>query len=508
MDLLESSDKISTGITYQYLSTIITLFEGFLFYVFIVHYFSTETVGAISLLSAILSLFTMIFSLGLGTGIQHFISYYLGKNDASRVKEIIIKMSIIGVFLGLISFLFLWFTAPFFSNILFHTYKYTTFLEILGIALISNVINQITFSMLLGLQNFKSNAIRSIIASTISYTSFIPLLWFYHNPITIIVSWGIGYYIGTILTFIFLIHKINDIKVRKVGDVKLDLIFSYSIPIFISGLIGYGATTIDRFTVSYFLNLSEMGIYNFSLLIVSALTILVSPFSTILLPKLSELFGKEDYETMKLYVSKTIEILTALYLPIALLIAAISPSILLFLSGEEYLAGYIPVTIILIINSTFISANIMGVTLQAIRKTRIFILSSGLALLSNFVLSTILIPKYGIDGAGVAFSSIYIMSFIVLFYYAKKYDTVRFEKIKLFKIYLAGFLMFIVMFLIQHHFGYSLTKLVLYIIFGLLIYVFLIKITKTFKNEDLDLFLMLLSDRFSKFKNIIKKILL
>ncbi|MEM3844606.1 MAG: hypothetical protein QXU98_02730 [Candidatus Parvarchaeota archaeon] len=79
MSLIADRDKISTGVTYQYISTIIGILEGFLFYLFIVHFFSTEIVGAIALLSAILALFSIIYSLGLGTGVQHFISYYIGQ---------------------------------------------------------------------------------------------------------------------------------------------------------------------------------------------------------------------------------------------------------------------------------------------------------------------------------------------------------------------------------------------------------------------------------------------
>ena len=161
-----------------------------------------------------------------------------------------------------------------------------------------------------------------------------------------------------------------------------------------------------------------MGIYNFSLLIVSALSILITPFGAILLPKLSEYYGKREYDKMRLLGSKAIEVLMAVYMPIALLVAAISKPILLFIANREYLPGYIPIITILVINSIFISSNILGVTLQAIRKTRIFLLSSSLALASNFVLSVILIPRFGIDGAGIAFSSIYIMGFAVVFYYS------------------------------------------------------------------------------------------
>ncbi|MEM3873150.1 MAG: hypothetical protein QXE05_11385 [Nitrososphaeria archaeon] len=63
------------------------------------------------------------------------------------------------------------------------------------------------------------------------------------------------------------------------------------------------------------------------------------------------------------------------------------------------------------------------------------------------------------------------------------------------------------MFLVQDYFGYSILKLIVYIIAGFAIYIGLIRITKTFKNEDLDLFLIFLSDRYFKIKRVIQKII-
>ncbi|MGC9088499.1 MAG: MATE family efflux transporter, partial [Conexivisphaera sp.] len=114
MDLLEDADSISKGATYQYIYTIVMIFEGFLFYIFIVHFFSTEIVGAIALLSAILALFQIIFSLGLGTGVQHFISYYLGRKDPDAIGHIIKKMGLVSVLLGIFAFIVTWVSAPLF----------------------------------------------------------------------------------------------------------------------------------------------------------------------------------------------------------------------------------------------------------------------------------------------------------------------------------------------------------------------------------------------------------
>jgi len=62
-------------------------------------------------------------------------------------------------------------------------------------------------------------------------------------------------------------------------------------------------------------------------------------------------------------------------------------------------------SIIFTVSSLIVSVNIFAVTLQAIRKTRIFIASSSLGLLSNVILSVIRIPRIGIDGAAIGYAS-------------------------------------------------------------------------------------------------------
>jgi len=88
------------------------------------------------------------------------------------------------------------------------------------------------------------------------------------------------------------------------SGVPLTPVLSYSIPIFISGLVSYGATYVDRFIVSFLINLSELGIYNFSLLLINALSILVLPFTSVLLSRLSEFYGRGDRESFRLYSLK------------------------------------------------------------------------------------------------------------------------------------------------------------------------------------------------------------
>jgi len=162
---------------------------------------------------------------------------------------------------------------------------------------------------------------------------------------------------------------------------------------------------VDRFIVSFLINLSELGIYNFALVLTNAISILTLPFTSVLLSWLSEFYGRGDRESFRLYSLKASEVLTAIYIPVALLVASLSPSLLLFLANINYIPGAVPIIIILTVSSLTVSVNIFAVALKAIRKTRIFIASSSLGLLSNVILSVILIPRIGIDGAAIGYAS-------------------------------------------------------------------------------------------------------
>ncbi len=504
MEVLETGDEIGKSVIYQYLSAIVSVLSGFLFYIYIVRVFTTEVVGVVALLSAMMILFSTIFGVGLNFGVQHFISYYMGKNDPESLRAVVKEISIVLILVSILAIVFMWFSSPAFAYLFFHTYRYLDIIRIMGFAVVASLGANVTGGMVLGLQKFGANGLINIAYTVAMYSAIVILLQFSVSPLVVVVGWTAGYSLAALLFSIHVIRRIGGMK-SSTKAVSVRTIIDYSLPLFISSLLGYGATYVDRFVVSFFLSLSEMGIYNFSLLIVTALAILITPFGTILLPKLSELYGRGDIENLRIYSSKAIELLLAFYIPVSLVVAAISPSILLFLANPSYLPGYIPITVITITNALFISSNILGVSLQAVRKTRIFLLSSSLALISNFIISILLIPRFGINGAAMGFSSIYIMGFAVTYYYSRKYGTAYFEKRKIAKIMISGAIMFSAVFALQMYYWYSPLKMVAYILLGFVIYILLIRLLGTFSYEDIEMFMKLLP-RTMNIKALLRKL--
>ena len=134
MTLYERKDSILRGTYWQYISSISFVLVGALFYIFLIHYYSPEIVGVFSLLSAISYLFSTAFSLGLQQGVQHFISYHLGRGEDGFVKSLIKKVTLLGLVLSLLAFGALWLLIPILTPLFFHTNAFLGYLRLTDIS--------------------------------------------------------------------------------------------------------------------------------------------------------------------------------------------------------------------------------------------------------------------------------------------------------------------------------------------------------------------------------------
>lgn len=507
MEGLGVREEIGSGIFFQYVNSISYVLAGFIFYIYIIHFYSSELVGVVALLLAIASLLNMVFSLGIGYGMQHFISYHLGKGEFTKIRNIITRFSIIGVCLALISFIFLYLNAPIFTSLFFHSDSYVFLVRLLGIDLFFLVFGSILSGMLVGLQMFKSQAVWNVVGIIISYCLPVVLLYLFNETIFIVIGWATGYAFSSVVYVILIRSRV--VKMDKKGDsMDKDKVIGYAFPIFLASLIGYGAGYVDRFFVSYLLNLSLLGIYNFALLISSGIGFIVIPFSTILLPKFSEMYSLDRKGEMRNYFAKGIELISTIYVPIAMLVAALSSAILLFLSNSNYLPASIPIIIVLTTSSIFVSGNIFSVSLQGIRKTKIFLISSSLGLFANFLLSLFLIPKFQMIGASIGYSSVSAVAFGILYYYCRKFDVLKFDRRKIAKIYVSAFVMFFTISIIQKILLFSPMMLIFYIVLGFAVYSGMIKGLKTFDKDDLEFIMLLIPLWLQRIKIVISVLFL
>ncbi|WP_393972043.1 oligosaccharide flippase family protein [Oxyplasma meridianum] len=492
-----ANSDFSRSVILQYASSGSLTIAGSLFYIYAMRIFQPAQVGSLTLLVAIMVIFPTIFSLGVQYGMQHYISYELGRKRPQGAAAIISKFLRIGIGLFFAATIAVVALAPYISQIFFHSAGYTRIIELLspdvGIMVLFNILG----GMLLGLQKFQTYGKITIISYILAYGSAAVLIFFFPSIIYVPVGWMIGYFIGAgAMIYNILIFKGNEQPI----NVGTGEIFRYSAPLFFSSIISISASYVDRFVVAFFLNLGSLGIYNLALLVVSSVGIFIVPINNITLSKFSQFYAQRGKDSVKGGVSLTNDVISMLYVPATLGIMALSTPIIDLIAGSNYLTSALPIDIILTVSAVLVSVNVLNQGLFSVRVTKIFIYSSTLSLFSNIALSYILIPKFSIIGASIGYSSIMVVSFLIILYASLKSHIFGLNFKTVFKIWGSAIVMAVVVHYFAFMTGDRILFLPLYIIAGVAIYLSLIKLTHALNGEHREVFSRFFPSVYNRFR--------
>ena len=502
------TESFSSGVTFQYSAVASMFISSSLFYFFIAHILPVNIVGSISLLYAIMNIMAVVFVFGLSQGIQHYISYHLVRQNHQAVMKLMKQTMLLAILLALTAFVFMYFASGEIAVLFFHSIAYVLSIKLIGIAIAGSVMINILGSMLLGLNQYKKYSLIYIFINIFTY--FFPLFMLFLTGKSVFLIAGLAAIniLSASLFFFFVYrayNRIGNITQNTSKEPYRNLIY-YSVPIFFSSIMGTSATYIDRIVVSYFINLSYLGIYNFALIIASAATFLVVPVSNLLIPKLSTFFSLDNKEGFKSSIRILLNIVSLIYIPAALGIAALSRIILYEFAGPVYTVAYIPLMIIMFISSFFIGSVVLSSGISSIRKTKIFVYSSGFSLSANVILSILLIPTFNIIGAAIAYSSMNAVNFAIVYYYARKFEINNYDILRVARIWLSSLIMFGAVFVVQGIFPYSMPNIFLYILLGLAVYLVEIKIFHLVSDSEMDYILSVIPNRFSTLKCILRSL--
>ncbi|MCL4334999.1 MAG: polysaccharide biosynthesis C-terminal domain-containing protein [Candidatus Thermoplasmatota archaeon] len=475
------------SISFQYAGSTVQFLFGALFYIILLHFFTTSMIGEIALLLAFVSLFNIVFSLGLNKGSQHFISVSLG----GRVQDVpsfhAYRFMILCTTLALASIVVFVLLVPSVFSIFFHTHISQMTIYIVGFVAAGNVLFTSFRGIILGFRWFKTFGIISVIVWSFYYTLSLLLGIEFRSVEFTSLGWFIGIMFGVLIE-LTIIFRGTRLKNGEKEFLKARTILSYSFPIMIASIINFGAAYIDRLIVAGVLNLSLLGIYNIALLISSSVTLLSTPINYVIFSIFSENFGMRDFVSLRSNFRTSTLILSVFYVPFAVLLASLSRPVILLLAGPAYLPSAFPLIIILFSYGLFCSANITTQIIGAIERTRVFFVSTGASLLSNLLLSIILIPRYGITGASIGYSSVVAVDLLFQYIIMKKTGLIKYDLKGLFKIWGSSLMMFVFVFYLSEFLEVNphllLAMLPVNIIIGLVIYTLLIRYLKPLSNDD------------------------
>lgn len=495
------TDSVASGTMFQYSNSIVVVVAGTVFYSLSARIFDQSSVGAIALVIAINSVVSTVFSFGMRNALQHFTSYYTGTDEIAKLKGLFTYFMKLGVIISAVTGLVLAFVAPLLSAYLFHDVVYTYSLRIasfyFALSLFAVFLNGIAY----GLKLFRVSFYFTLFGAPVSYSLGLLTGYLYHSFTLVIISLTTGSFLYALLLFSYLFRRSLLLRVEPVYEVRK--VFTYSLLAFAYTITGFSASYIDRFVVAALTTLSQLGIYNFILLVFSAINFLTIPFANVLFSHFSSKFAEKNIAAIKSGVRLSITTLSSFLIPISLLIASLSREVMAILGGSAYTSGA-PILVLVVVPYALVCfVPIVAKGLESIRSLRIFLLTSTVALGSNFVISVLLIPIYHLMGAALGLSSTFLISAPLILHKANKNKIFSMDHVAVLKIWIASLVMAVLTYQLSFLTGGMVYLVPVYVAAGFFMYIILLKLLRPFNDSDRIFLISLVSPRISLLRHFI-----
>ena len=451
--------------------------------------------GILSLGITIISFVGILALLGFDRGVLRFVSFYKGKEDNKMIKSYISSSLKFGLLSGIIFGALLFFGADLLAINFFKKPELAIVLKIFAFAVPLYVLSEILISIMKAYRRVNLIIItRNILEYASRVVVFFIFLLFGIKLTGAALSYGIAFLISTIAAFFIVNKKIfNFTNKEKNENVKKSLL-SFSLPAMLNNIMEVLLISLDTIMIGYFMTSSDVGIYNAAYPNANLLGLLPGVLITMFAPTISELLAKEKIEESKKIFNQVSRWIVYATLPILSFVFLFSKEILSVLFGKEYVVG----SLVLIVLSFGILFNVIALTarksLEINKKTKVLFYYSIIALVMNFALNLVLIPKYGILGAAMASLVSFAIYSILCIYKCYKDITFIQSFVNFVKPIIAGILSVIIIFYLVNYFKISINLIILIILAlaHLLLYLGILKLIKGINNEDKEMFYILI----------------
>jgi O-antigen/teichoic acid export membrane protein len=218
---------------------------------------------------------------------------------------------------------------------------------------------------------------------------------------------------------IFLVVRKEGFPTPNLIGIKTFLVFSIpQVPVV---LLGWILSSSDRYFITHFLNLSQVGIYSSTVLLSGIISMLFYPINFVLLPTVSKAWEQNQKDDVKSYFEYSTKVLLTLAVPAVIGLAMLSQPVLKIATTSEYMAGW---QLILLLSTGCIFNGLSQINVYIIylvkKTTRLLLL----ALITSTIsvgINYLLIPKIGIIGAAISNITAYFIAASIMFIWARQF---------------------------------------------------------------------------------------
>ncbi len=381
--------------------------------------------GIISLISSVISFLSLLLIFGMDNAI--FVSYYQYKKER---KEIISSafwfLALWGLFWAGTASIFsgnlstLIFKTPIYKPLFLLTFTtaYLTLLVNLAKTVFRLEFKAKTFAIIAGLNALASTGL------------MILFVVYFKKGLT---GYFTGSLIGTFVTLLIALYLVRKNLKFKISWPRLKEMLAFGAMVVPASISFFVFDLSDRFFLNQYRTLDEIGLYSIGINIASLLIFFSYALGQAWSPQVMNIYFSSK-KIFKQFVPRFFIYYLLFFFYLAVMLSVFSQEILRIFATEKFYgaAVVIPSLAIAMVFSASNQVTSLGITLS--KKTKYFAIYTALAALLNIGLNFLLIPRYGMVGAGWATASSYLFLTVAYFTISQRFIRLALDWQKIIKL--------------------------------------------------------------------------
>lgn len=412
--------KFSKDIVWFSISNLLQSISGLLLLPLITKSLGAYQFGIWAELLVIVSLFSAITTLGMGSGVIRFLP---GETNLSKKQDLFYSTLSFVIGVCCIAVLFILIFSNSIAQTFFNGEIWIIFF--IPILLLLQSINEIYICLFKAFREMR-------------YLSFILLARRLIFLIFAYFSVTNGYKIQEVVIIFVLIELIIfcllAINAYKIIGIKypsfdhLSELLKFSAPLSIANIIGWIISSSDKLFIGFFLGLSSVGYYTAAYSVGIILTSVMQPVSITIIPIVSKYYDEKDIKSVEKFLFYPLKYFLLIAIPSVFGLIILSDTILTLFTTLEIAQNSIWVTPIICCAALFGGCqSIIQAPLFLEKKTHLFVWFSVFTAALSILLNIILIPLIGILGAALGALGSVLFPTILMYHYANRCCPIRID---------------------------------------------------------------------------------
>lgn len=423
MDERFKAESVARGSIYLLMMTALNYALASLFYMVLPRLLSKGEVGFLSFLMFSMLVFNALTLLALNAAVIKYVAEFAGRGEnalaslaASKALKLILLASTPALVLAFAVVL----TGKVFPLEAEQVYAV---LCMIGAGFILDLTNYYG-AVMFGLGMYSTVTVQNVIFSGSS--RFLGLLLAYLGYGLVGVS--VGFLTGALICLSYSVTALRGRLERPRGVFPYGKLLSYSLPLYVNGLIGLGLGWADLLVLQLMVgSLPLTGVYYLVTAGASALSVLWAPMASALFPAMSARHGSANPLELRWVLEASLRVISVLVIPVSAALASISPTAITIAYGEGYAVGALPFSMVSLMAVFAAYSSMFTTLLQSVGRTPQVAYVGGASLLVGTGLALTLAKPLSLIGVALSRMLTTLTAFLLGYRFARGVVKFRFD---------------------------------------------------------------------------------